>query len=1209
MELRGGKRGGVVRTLLALALLAALVGGIAQVSGAKTHKAAKHAMRSHITQADRMAAAARAAAARGHVVSKASPSRARAAIALGLGDPTSALALTPGGIPDYFGTVPNFALSPLPTLVMAGSIPVQDPITGYPTATPWPNGGIRKFIDSLPLLGPTGANTLGNFIPVGKADTAAYPASGAVPASDYYEIGLVQYTQRLHPDLPATTLRGYVQLETPWNIVHGTSAHYVLRYSYPSGPVVRNASGAQVFGYDKPSYLGPTIVCQTDRPVRIKFSNLLPLGSAGNLFIPVDTTLMGAGAGPTPATSYTENRATLHLHGGVTPWISDGTPHQWTTPANETTPYPKGVSVANVPDMPDPGPGSLTFYYTNQQSARLMFYHDHAYGLTRLNVYAGEAAGYVVRDSAEGKLINGGTIGTTVVASGTIPADEIPLVIQDKTFVPKDIQLAAQDPTWDKAKWGGEGNLWFPHVYMPNQNPSDMSGMSAVGRWDYGQWFYPPWVGVINGPVPNPLVGTTPLEGPVNPGTPTPSIVPESFMDTPVVNGAAYPYTKVGKKVYRLRILNACNDRTLNLQLYYAKSNGQMWNGTPASPTTLLNGDAGEVLMVPAAPHRGDPLWPVSWPKDGRDGGVPDPATRGPSMIQIGTEGGFLPSPVVLPNQPIDYEYFRRTITVLNITSHTLLLGPAERADVLVDFTGVPDGSKIILYSDAPAPVPAFDTRNDYYTGDDNQVSIGGAPPTAPGYGPNTRTIMQFQVDAALGTSAAVNMTALTTGIQAAYGATQPKPIVPEVAYNAAYNTTYTDTIARLTDEKLSFTSTDAGVPVTINMTEKAIIEGFDTEYGRMNAQLGHGLPNLGSIAGTAVNYLYAEAPTEMILNSAGKQIGALDDGTQIWKIDHQGVDTHAIHFHLFDIQLINRVAIDGQIFLPDANELGWKETVRMNPGQDVIVAVRAIVPTLPWKLPDSVRLINPLVPLGATFMDANLGPVTNVSANFGWEYVWHCHLLGHEENDMMRPIVFMVSPAAPSTLAAAAATSPTLRANLTWTNNWTNPAATNQRIERATNPGFTTGLTVYPAVAAGATSYSDTAVTPGATYYYRVRAESAGGYSTWTNTASAVMPAAGPPAAPSNLTGNNAVLHQITLRWIDHANNETGFVVQRARNSVFTNNLVTTNLPANTPAAPSTVTAVQTGLGAATTYYFRVRAVNGGVFSAWSNVLIIRTR
>ena len=62
-----------------------------------------------------------------------------------------------------------------------------------------------------------------------------------------------------------------------------------------------------------------------------------------------------------------------------------------------------------------------------------MFYHDHAWGITRLNVYAGEAAGYLIADATEKKL----------VADGTIPgaADTLPLIIQDKTFVPGDAQL------------------------------------------------------------------------------------------------------------------------------------------------------------------------------------------------------------------------------------------------------------------------------------------------------------------------------------------------------------------------------------------------------------------------------------------------------------------------------------------------------------------------------------------------------------------------------------------------------------------------------------------------------------------------------------------------------------------------------------------------------------------------------------------------
>jgi hypothetical protein len=254
---------------------------------------------------------------------------------------------------------------------------------------------------------------------------------------------------------------------------------------------------------EPPHYLGATIVAQKDRPVRVKFYNLLPTGAAGNLFIPVDTTVMGSGMtaqghmmDPTmmdplkPMCSepgkemdvaagdcYADNRATLHLHGGISPWISDGTPHQWITPAGENTPYPQGVSVVAVPDMGDSGDptdGVMTFYYTNQQSARLMFYHDHAWGITRLNVYAGEASGYLLRDATEQSLVD----------LGLIPADEIPLIIQDKTFVPDMTQLMQQDETWDVARWGGEGSLWVPHVYSPAQNPGDSSGVnpSRCGR-------------------------------------------------------------------------------------------------------------------------------------------------------------------------------------------------------------------------------------------------------------------------------------------------------------------------------------------------------------------------------------------------------------------------------------------------------------------------------------------------------------------------------------------------------------------------------------------------------------------------------------------------------------------------------------------------------------------------------------------------------
>jgi FtsP/CotA-like multicopper oxidase with cupredoxin domain len=924
-----------------------------------------------------------------------------------------------GGTPDYFGIYPNYANSPAP---------VVDPVTHAIS------GGIRKFVDILPGLGPAGANNLGQFIPLAVPDTTTYPGS------DYYQISLVNYTQQMHSDLPATTrLRGYKDL----------------------------APGAD----GKAHYLGPLIWAKQGRPVRIKFTNNLIVGST--LLLPVDTTVMGAGFGPLGpgGGNYSQNRATLHLHGGNTPWISDGTPHQWTVPVGEASSYPKGVSVQNVTDMPDPGPGSLTFYYPNAQSGRLMFYHDHAYGITRLNVYAGEAAGYLLTDAVEKNLIQSGILPRN---GGGNYAYGIPLIIQDKTFQPDTAALTAQDPTWN---WGWRmGNLWFPHAYMPNQNPYDLTGTNAMGRWDYGPWFWPPYTGLTYGPVANPYYTPGGTEPPNIPGTPNPSIVPEAFLDTPIVNGTAYPYMQVAPQAYRFRILNACNDRSINLQLYYADP-----TLAPGSP-----GYGKEVKMVPAVPHPGDPNWPSTWPTDGRDGGVPDPTTAGPSMIQIGTEGGFLPAPVVIPSTPVGYNYNRRDITVLNISTHGLLLGPAERADVIIDFSSVPSGSKIILYNDAPAPVPAFDPRYDYYTGDPDQRDTGGAPTTLPGYGPNTRTIMQFQVS---GTAAApFNLGALNSILPAAYAALQPPPIVPQADYNTAFNANYpADAYARIEDTDMTFTPAGSTTPVTLPLQPKAIQELFDPDYGRMNATLGVEIPFTNATTQTTIPYFYIDPPTEIIrLSDSLTPIGSAADGTQIWKITHNGVDTHAIHVHLFNVQLINRVGWDGAVRPPEPNELGWKETVRMNPLEDAIVALRPITPQ--FKIPNSVRPLDVTRPLGSpmgfTNIDPNGNPVTvlNQTVNFGWEYVWHCHLLGHEENDMMRPMILAVAPRAPSSLVATGLTIPT-RVSLTWTAS--SPNATSFTVQRATDSGFTVNLTNFKLGVV--TSYIDTTVVQGATYYYRV--------------------------------------------------------------------------------------------------------------------------
>jgi FtsP/CotA-like multicopper oxidase with cupredoxin domain len=905
---------------------------------------------------------------------------------------------TPGGTPDYFGTYPNYANSPL---------------------------GMRKFVDSLPGLGAANANNLGQYIPLAVAMT---PPAGVPNDGNYYEIAVTEFTQQMHSDLPATTrFRGYIDL----------------------------APGAD----GRAHYLGPLIVAHRDVPVRVKFTNMIPANSS--FFLPVDNTIMGAGLGPLGAAggNFSNNRATLHLHGGDTPWISDGTPHQWVAPVGETTSYPRGVSTQNVPDMPDPGAGAMTFYYPNTLSSRLLFYHDHVSGLTRLNVYAGEAAGYLIVDDTEESLINTGVLPN---AGGNYRYG-IPLIIQDKTFVPQPAQLAAQDPTWN---WGPYGNLWFPHVYMPNQNPFNDEGANGMGRWDYGPWFWPPYTGLVHGPVPNPYYnGGLNGEPPMIPGTPNPTIVPEAFMDTPLVNGTAYPYVTVAQQAYRFRILNACNDRTISVGLYYAD---------PAIPAGAP-GFGTEIKMVPAVTTPG---FPDYWPIDNRDGGVPDPATVGPPIIQIGTEGGFLPAPVVIPSTPVNYNYNRRDIVVLNVSTHGLMLGPAERADVIVDFSQVPAGSKLILYNDAPAPVPASDARLDYYTGDPDQTSTGGAPTTLPGFGPNTRTLMQFRIVAGGGN--AYNLAALETALPAAFAASQPAPLVPEPEYGPAYNTAYQTNYVRIQDTSFTFAPNASAVPTTIDMKSKAIQELFETDYGRMNATLGVELPLTNFTNQTTIPYYYIDPPSEILKK----------DETQIWKVTHNGVDTHTIHFHLFNVQLINRVGWDGAIRPPEANELGWKEVVRMNPLEDAIVALRPVTPSAPFTVPDSIRPLNPAAAIGSQMGFFNVDPagnpaqVTNVMTNFGWEYVWHCHLLGHEENDMMRPMIFGNTPGAPTALTAVSAGLPPVAA-LHWTDNSTNE--TQFTIQRSDTDAFPpAGITTFVANA-NTTSFNDTSIVAGAGYFYRV--------------------------------------------------------------------------------------------------------------------------
>ena len=497
-------------------------------------------------------------------------------------------------------------------------------------------------------------------------------------------------------------------------------------------------------------------------------------------------------------------------------------------------------------------------------------------GITRLNAYAGLASAYLIRDDLENNLIK----------SYIIPSNEIPLIIQDKTF------LSAAEKANYPLNYAKPGDLWYPYQYEKN------SMANGHGRWDWGGDAAPPSNPVMDPPTPI-------------------SSVPEFFSDTILVNGTCYPYVEVQPRHYRFRILNGSQARFYNLQLYYDDGSGEANLAKP-----------------------------------------------GPRMIQIGTEAGFLPSPVALNNPPaqIAFNNNPNSPTFGNAVRYNLLLAPGERADIIINFSNVPVGSKLILYSDAPAPFPGGDPRNDYFTGDQDFSSTGlnqgGAPSTAPGMGPNTHTLMQFRIVPRVGAADPPAMSILEK--QAVSGGTinASNAILPHIA--------------------------PINTKKAVRVRDLTLNEEFD-KYGRLIQKLGTNVQN-------GVNNQNLPTWGRGYMDQVTEETHAGD--IEIWRIANLTMDTHPMHFHLVNVRVLSRQAFDvanyngtpallGSPRGPDANERGWKETVRMNPGEVTTIVMKFDLPNVPFHVP--------------------LSPRTG-----GHEYVWHCHILEHEEHDMMRPLVVM---------------------------------------------------------------------------------------------------------------------------------------------------------------------------------------------------------
>jgi spore coat protein A, manganese oxidase len=300
--------------------------------------------------------------------------------------------------------------------------------------------------------------------------------------------------------------------------------------------------------------------------------------------------------------------------------------------------------------------------------------------------------------------------------------------------------------------------------------------------------------------------------------------------------------------------------------------NGRTWPFLQVEPRRyrfrILNGSNSRFLILKV----------VSDPLAGR------PATPALPLWQIGADGGFLPRPVMLEQ---------------------LLMAPAERVDVILDLTGVPDGRNLFLINEGP-----------------DEPFGGGSPGTDfPAADPaTTGQVMRFDVVPLVSRDTTQDPSRLT---------------LPAFRPLGRANNT----------RRLS-----------LNEADSAVLPGV----GPVAALLG----TMGDTGPTALGW--DDPITE---NPA---LGAIET----WELHNFTEDAHPIHIHEVQFQIVDRQSMEGGMTrAPEPWEAGFKDTVIAYPGE--VTRVRAL-----FDLPGL--------------------------------YVWHCHIVEHEDNEMMRP--YFIGPNPPAT-------------------------------------------------------------------------------------------------------------------------------------------------------------------------------------------------
>ncbi len=608
---------------------------------------------------------------------------------------------------------------------------------------------------------------------------------------DYYEISMKQFDQQILPaGLPATTVWGY-------GAVSSESKRGLLIHNAPS----------------------LTIEARWNTPVRVKWINdlrdanneflphLLPVdqtlhwanppgGSAGRDTRPTFTSTPGSYVGPVPIVT--------HVHGAIGVGDeSDGYAEAWYLPAANNIPsgyasegtwynFFKDKAAANFGATW--GPGFAVFQYPNENRASTIWYHDHALGMTRLNVYAGPAGFYIIRGGPDGDdAVLDSRFGTPAVLPSPAPKenDKFP---SNKTYY--EIPIAIQDRSFNT-----DGSLFYPNT----------------------REFFDGFTG--------PFIPDTDV---------SPFWNPEFFGNVIMVNGNTWPFQTVEQRRYRLRFLNGCQSRFLILDFS---------------------------------------------------------SITGVEVWQIGNEGGFLAAPV-------------------NLTAEhgsRLLMGLAERADVIVDFSNVPIGNYILGNIGPDEPFGGGEPPDDFDLAD---------PET-------TGQVMEFRV-------------------------------VPAVTADPT------------TPPMFLQLPTITPLPASSNTRPLALLEEMSMVFDGPSEAL------LGNIddTGTPMHKMWADPVSE------NPNIG----DTEVWEFYNLTADAHPMHIHEIAFEVVNRermvldddeptvpVQLTGDVRPPEAWESGFKDTVIAYPGE-----------------------------------------VTRVRAQFNTpgQFVWHCHIVEHEDNEMMRP--YRIGPVQP---------------------------------------------------------------------------------------------------------------------------------------------------------------------------------------------------